>query len=210
VVSPAAGCQSLATRDRCRTAVAATIFLWAVFTAIHALDLDSPLGSIVFFVLGLAGIGTLVVLGFGREDCYLRLALLSWSGFIALTAFLPLLVPILLSGEWVGWGWLRVLVYAPLSGIAQELFFRATLLPVFLMVFNGRPLFGVFLHSIVFALWHTPLAAMTAPLGGAMAVKIVTFAGGMACGWQVQRDKTLVWAMPEHCLFLMAMELFEW
>jgi membrane protease YdiL (CAAX protease family) len=209
-MSPAAGYQALATRSRFRTAVAATIFLWAVFTAIHALDLDGPLGAILFFVPGLAGIGTLVLLGSGREDCYLRLAPLSRSGFIALAAFLPLLVPILLSGEWVGWGWLRVLVYAPASGIAQELFFRATLLPVFLMIFNGRPLFAVFLHSVVFALWHIPLAAMTAPMGGAIAVTIVTFAGGMAWGWQVQRDRTLVWAVSEHCLFLMAMELFEW
>ena len=31
-----------------------------------------------------------------------------------------LLIPILLSGMWLGWNWLAVLVYTPASGIPQE------------------------------------------------------------------------------------------
>lgn len=32
----------------------------------------------------------------------------------------------------------------------------------------------------------------------------------MSWGWQVQRDRTAIWAMIQHSLFLMLMSLFAW
>ena len=209
-MSPSVTCRALTTRPRIRTAAATAITLWVVFTVIYSLNLGGPLEAILFFIPGLLGISILILAGFEPKQCYLRVARISRAGLVVLAAFSVMLVPILLSGEWVGWNWLSVLIYAPASGIAQELFFRATMLPVFLMLLRGRPLLAVFLHSVLFAIWHVPLAFITAPVPGAVAVILVTFLGGMAWGWQTQRDGTLIWAVLQHCLFLMAMGLFEW
>jgi len=209
-MSSAVGLDSVNTRFKSGTAIVTVVLLWIAFTAIQAINLDDPAGTILFFAPGLLGIMILIRAGWRREECYLRLAPLSGAGFLALTAFLPLIAPILLSGNWVGLNWVSFLVYAPASAIAQELFFRGTLLPLLLKVLKAKPLFVVFVHSLLFAAWHIPLAALTAPLAGAVAVTVVTFFGGMAWGWQVQRDRTLVWAIVQHSLFLMAMSLFEW
>ena len=196
--------------SRVRSALIASLVLWAVFTAIHTLELDDPLNSILFFVPGVLGVAVLIyALGYSPADLYLRVAPISRAGIAALAAFSPFLVPILLTGDWIGWNWTSVLIYAPASGISQELFFRATLLPVFVMFFRRKPLLAIVLHSLTFGLWHLPLALITDP-SGAAAITLVPLVGGLAWGWQVWRDKTVVWAMVHHTLFLMAMALFEW
>ena len=41
-------------------------------------------------------------------------------------------------------------------------------------------------------------------------IAMVLFAAGCGWGWQVQKDKTVVWAIGQHSLFLMLMSMFEW
>jgi hypothetical protein len=55
-----------------------------------------------------------------------------------------------------------------------------------------------------------PVAFTTAPIAGAVAVILVTFIGGMIWGWQVQRDRTVAWAMGQNVLYLITMSLFVW
>ena len=43
---------------------------------------------------------------------------------------------------------------------------------------------------------------------GAIALTVVTFLAGLGWGWQVRRDRTVVWAMGEHVIFLAIMSLF--
>ena len=186
------------------------LFLWAVYTTIFTLHPSDAISAIIEFIPGVISIIVLSFAGFSSEQCYLRLATISKQGLFLLTIFTLALIPILMTGEWVGWSWLPVLVYATASGISQELFFRSSLLPVVISVFKEKRFMAVFVHSLLFTLWHVPLAFTKAPLPGAIAVTIVTFIGGMIWGWQVQRDRTVYWAMIQHVIYLMIMSLFIW
>jgi membrane protease YdiL (CAAX protease family) len=184
--------------------------LYIIFTVIHSLEIDEPIKSVLFFVPGLLGVSLLVFTsGLKLSDLFLRVAPISKAGLFSLAIFTPFLAPILLTGGYIGWNWISVLIYAPASGISQELFFRATLLPVFIKVFGGRPLLAIVLHSVLFAAWHLPPILMTNS-SGVLPITLVTFLGGLAWGWQIYKDKTVIWAMAHHSLFLMAMALFEW
>jgi len=90
--------------------------------------------------------------------------------------------------------------YAPASGISQELFFRAALLPAIVVTFKKRPILALVLHSLLFGLWHIGPLFVGAPLWAVVAIKFVPFLSGIGWGWQVQRDKTVVWAMVQHTL----------
>jgi len=186
------------------------LFLWAVYTTIFTLHPSDAISAIIEFIPGVISIIVLSFAGFSSEQCYLRLATISKQGLFLLTIFTLALIPILMTGEWVGWSWLPVLVYATASGISQELFFRSSLLPVVISVFKEKRFMAVFVHSLLFTLWHVPLAFTKAPIPGAIAVTIVTFIGGMIWGWQVQRDRTVYWAMIQHVIYLMIMSLFIW
>jgi thiol:disulfide interchange protein len=47
-----------------------------------------------------------------------------------------------------------------------------------------------------------------AAVGIVIAVAAVTFLAGLGWGWQVQHDKTIVWTLAQHILFLMLMSFF--
>ncbi|MEW6226538.1 MAG: CPBP family intramembrane glutamic endopeptidase [Bacillota bacterium] len=187
-----------------------TILLWLAYTAIYTFPASEATAALIQFIPGILGIAIVIMAGLKREDCYLRAAQISRSGAAVLAAASVIFIPILATGRFTGWNWLSGLVYAPASGIAQELFFRATLLPAFMAIFKGKRWLALSLHSLLFALWHVPVAFMEAPLAGAMAVTVVTFLAGIAWGWQVQRDRTVVWAMAHHVLGLVIMSLFTW
>ena len=199
-------------RLQVRTAVGIIVLLWAAYTAIYSLPLhDTLAGAVLELVPGALGIGALLAAGFRPRDCYLRLAPISMRGLAVLGAVFLILPVLLLSGQWVGFRFLPMLVLAPASGIAQELFFRAALLPALVGTFERRPVRAVALHAVLFALWHVPRVLMTAPVApvpGAVAVAVVTFLAGMGWGWQVQHDRTLAWALAQHVLFLASMSLF--
>lgn len=193
-----------------RTAAAIVVLLWLAYTVIYTLHPTDELAAALEFIPGILGLGTLALAGFSRDECFLRAAPISRTGLALLGVFFIFLTPILLTGEWSGWNWKSALVFAPASGISQELFFRATLMPTLLKVLGGRTLLAVTVHSVLFAAWHMPVAFTTAPIAGAVAVILVTFIGGMIWGWQVQRDRTVAWAMGQHVLYLIAMSLFVW
>ena len=52
------------------------------------------------------------------------------------------------------------------------------------------------------------MGAPIAPLPAAIAVALVTALAGLGWGWQVQHDRTVVWALTQHIVFLMVMSLF--
>ena len=186
------------------------LLLWAGYTTIFTFHPNDTISAIIEFIPGVIGIALLLTAGFTTEQCYLRLAPISKRGLLLLIVFTLALIPILMTGKWIGWSWLPGLIYAPASGISQELFFRSSLLPTVIYVFKEKRLVAVFIHAVLFTLWHVPLAIIQAPLPGAIAVTIVTFIGGVVWGWQVQRDKTVYWAMVQHVLYLMIMSLFIW
>jgi hypothetical protein len=167
------------------------------------------LSSILEAIPGILGIVFLLYTGFKVEDCFLNVRKLSLKGAIILSSFFLLLVPIISSGKWVGFDALSFFVYSPISGITQELFFRAVLLVVFLNPFESRPFLAIVSHSAFFVLWHLPLV-ITTPLPGIVGVSLITFVGGIIWGWQVQHDRTLVWTAVQHVSYLMVMSLFVW
>jgi membrane protease YdiL (CAAX protease family) len=186
------------------------VILWILFTVIYSLNLNIALGAVLEFVPAGLAIGILVLAGFKLDDLYLRIRPISRQGFLFLAAFLLLVPPILLSGHWIGFDWQSALIFAPASGIAQELFFRAALLPVLIRCFDRNIFIAVLLQSLLFSLWHLPKAFTQAPVAGAIGVTVFTFIGGMLWGWQVQRDKSVIWAMIHHILLLVVMSLFIW
>jgi membrane protease YdiL (CAAX protease family) len=89
---------------------------------------------------------------------------------------------------------------APAGGIAQELFFRSSLLPAFKSLFKDRERLALILHSILFGLWHIGPLFVGAPIWAVFAVMLVPFLSGIGWGWQVMQDKTVLWAMIQHSL----------
>jgi membrane protease YdiL (CAAX protease family) len=179
--------------------------LWLAYTVLQTLvvmqRLSEPAYAAIGFLPGLLGVAVLLAAGVPREDCYLRVAPLSRPGFGVLAAvFVFALAAILPAGVWRGWDWIAAFVYAPASGVAQELFFRSALLPATLAVFRRRPTLALILHSALFALWHIGPLFLGTPLPIVGAIMFVPFLSGIGWGWQVKRDGTVVWAMLQHSL----------
>jgi membrane protease YdiL (CAAX protease family) len=190
--------------------VTSIFLLWTAYTIIYTAPLNDALAAFIELLPGVFGIVILLVSGFNYRDLYLQKAPISRRGALTLSVFTLILVPVVLTGDWAGWHWLPFLVYAPVSGIAQELFFRAALLPLLIKIFKGKITYAIIAQAIFFTVWHIPLAFAQAPVAGAIAVVVVTFIGGIVWGWQVQHDKTVYWAMAQHIAYLMLMSLFSW
>jgi membrane protease YdiL (CAAX protease family) len=192
-------------------ALAVTLAMAAVYTALDVLSLPEPLFALLAFIPGTTSLGALALAGLTRPGLNLRLARISGVGLAALAATTILLLPILGSSTtWLGWRWVPALVYAPASGIAQELYFRSALLPGLEHALKGRRLLSLVVHAAIFVGFHvrTFRALPSLPLG--VLVAAVLFLAGCGWGWQVQRDRTVLWAMLQHSLFLMLMSLVDW
>ncbi|MGD8996874.1 MAG: CPBP family intramembrane metalloprotease [Anaerolineae bacterium] len=186
-------------------AVGFVLLLWIAYTILQTLSVVELVGTatsaILGFVPGILGVTVLLTAGLSRQDCFLQFGRLSWRGFAVLAATavfaLAAIIPV---GEWQGWNWTAALLYAPAAGVAQELFFRSALLPAVQLVL-GRPtrvtLVG---HSLLFGLWHIGPLFVGAPIWAVLAVMLVPFICGLGWGWQVQRDRTVFWAMVQHSL----------
>lgn len=186
-------------------AVGIVICLWLGYATLQTLSVvegvNVSTAALLGFLPGLLGIVVLLAGGFSRVDCYLRIRPLSWRGFAVLAAvFVFALVAILPAGEWQGWSWVTALVYAPASGMAQELFFRAVLLPALEWMIKRRPGLALILHSALFALWHIGPLFLGAPAWAVVAILCVPFLSGIGWGWQVRHDRTVLWAMVQHSL----------
>ncbi len=186
-------------------AVGIVMLLWAGYTVIQTLFVmgyfNETWSAILGFVPGILGVAALLTAGASRQACYLTVKPLSWKGFGVLAAiFVFGLAAILPFSVWHGWSWEAALIYAPASGISQELFFRASLLPAMQMVLKKRKRLGLVLHAALFGLWHIGPLFVGAPLWAVVAVMLVPFLSGIGWGWQVQHDRTVVWTMVQHSL----------
>jgi membrane protease YdiL (CAAX protease family) len=187
------------------TALGIVLFFWVTYTTLQTLSVTGQVtqewSARLGFVPGILGVGAGMAAGLSPEDCFLRLGRLSWRGFAVLSAiFVFALGAILPVSTWQGWSWTMALIYAPAGGISQELFFRAVLLPVLQSALQRRPGLALLLHSALFGLWHIGPLFIGAPVWAVIAVMAVPFLSGLGWGWQVQRDRTVVWAMIQHSL----------
>jgi membrane protease YdiL (CAAX protease family) len=188
-----------------RIALALVFCFWLAYTVLQTLAvmerLSEPAYAAIGFLPGMLGVGALLGAGISREECYLRIAPLSWKGFGVLAGiFVFALAAILPSGVWRGWDWIAAFVYAPANGISQELFFRSALMPATLATFKKRTTLALILHSILFGLWHIGPLFLGTPAPIVAAIMLVPFLSGIGWGWQVKRDGTVVWAMIQHSL----------
>jgi membrane protease YdiL (CAAX protease family) len=162
---------------------------------------SEAMSALLSFVPGILGTAVLLAAGLSRQACYLQFGRPSRAGLAVLAAvFIFALVAVLPLGEWQGWDWTAALIYAPASGVSQELFFRAALLPAVQLVSRKRAGLAPVVHSLLFGLWHIGPLFVGAPIWAVLAVMLVPFICGIGWGWQVQRDKTVVWAMVQHSL----------
>jgi hypothetical protein len=196
--------------------LAATIcfVLWIVYTILYTLPLKDIYRVFLEPLPGIIGVIILSVTGFRDDRWYLRIAPLSARGLAILgvmcLVLLAPLEPAILEGNSVAFHGFSIHFYALTSGIAQEIFFRAVLLPLCITGL-GKKLSGTALQALLFGLWHLPRAYQTAPITpwvGASMVGIVTFLAGLGWGWQVQHDRTIIWTSVQHVVFLLVMSLF--
>jgi membrane protease YdiL (CAAX protease family) len=190
---------------RQRAATAAVFCLWLAYTVLQTLTvlerLSEPLYAVVGLLPGVLGVSVLLAAGFSRQECFLRVARLSWMGFGVLAAvFVFALAAVLPFGVWRGWNWMAALLYAPAGSVAQELFFRSALLPAIRKALKKRPMLALILHAVLFGLWHIGPLFLGTPLPIVIAIVVVPFLSGIGWGWQAQKDRTVVWAMIQHSL----------
>jgi membrane protease YdiL (CAAX protease family) len=188
-----------------KVAVALVLVSWLIYSALQsALTLGyvrERLFAVVAFFPGIVGVGALLVAGLSRQDCYLRLKMPSLRGVTVLVAVAVFALAAMLPfGLWQGWDWQAVLFLAPASGVSQELFFRAALLPAMMVLLPRRPCLALLLHALLFGLWHIGPLFLGAPLGAVLAVMLVPFLCGIGWGWHVREDGTVLWAMVQHSL----------
>ena len=196
-----------------RLALAAILVLWLLYTTLHVLSVTSAVGEVWAAALGFApgvlGVGSLLAAGLSRDQCYLRYRPITGKGLAVLVAvFFFALAAILPVSHWTGWDWSAALLYAPANGISQELFFRASMLPALVVVFRGRRGISLVAHAALFGLWHIPPLFVGAPWWAVVAVMVVAFLSGIGWGWQVQTDRTVVWAMIQHSLIWVIGSMF--
>jgi membrane protease YdiL (CAAX protease family) len=192
-------------------ALVITLIMGIALTSLDVIQPEEPVLSILAFVPGIISIAALTASGSNRADLYLRFSWISLYGFVMLAAVTVLLLPILGSSTgWVGWQWLPGLLYAPASGIAQEIYFRGSLLPALERALHGKKAAAILLHTVVFVGYHFRTFRSVPSLPIALLVAAVLFAAGCGWAWQVQRDRTVFWAIGQHSLFLMLMSMFEW
>jgi len=193
-----------------RSALSLILLIWLSDTLIYTLQTENTPAAFLQFLPGALAVAVLFAAGLSIQDCYLRPAPLSRTGLMLLGASL-LLMPILwLTGRWIGWNWMDALIYAPASGISQELFFRAGLLPVLLATLPAKPTRAITLHALLFSAWHVPKVIMTAPIGGIISVAAVTFVAGFLWAKQVRHDKSVFWLMGFHSIILFINSFFTW
>jgi membrane protease YdiL (CAAX protease family) len=197
--------RSQASTAKVGLALAAILVYWLLYTALHILSVTGVVGrawaAALAFLPGVLGVGTILAAGLSSEQCYLRYSPISKKGATVLVAvFFLALAAILPVSHWTGWDWSAALLYAPASGISQELFFRAAMLPALMAVFRKSPRTPLVAHAAFFALWHIPPLFVGAPPWAVLAVMAVPFLSGIGWGWQVQRDRTVLWAMIQHSL----------
>jgi hypothetical protein len=177
------------------------IALWLPYAALNTIfpgpHVTYPLG------LALAALGLLILRlsGLSLAECYVRVGTLSWRGALLLLLVLVILPAALLAGRIQPWRPLDGLVYAPVSALAQELYFRGGLLVALATVCRGRKRFALATQSALFGLWHLR-AFLAVPVLPAAGIIVATAIAGLLWGLQAQRDRTMLYSAAEHTLIL--------
>lgn len=189
------------------------LLLFVAATAIQTLQvmerLSEAVGTVLGLLVGVAAIGLLLAAGWTAEDCYLGPGRLSRRGAIALGWLLVLWPFVLSTGQWIGWDPARAVTQA-FGGVAQELYFRAALLPLLVVLLRGKAWTALLVHAALFTIWHGGAVLVTPPeaAGGVVALLVVAFLAGISWGWQTLHDGTVRWAMAHHALLWVVGSLF--
>ncbi len=188
------------------------LFLWLGNTGLQALVqtglVTPPFSAVLEFIPGLLGLTVLCAAGFSVGECFLQIAPLTRRGALLLAITLPLLLPVFLIGKWTGWNPVNALVYAPAGAIAQVIFFRCALFPVFLRLIPGRPHLANLLAALLHGLWHVGPIVQGAAWYGALPVMLIPFLAGLAWNEQIRHDRTVLWAAIYHILVDQGIILF--
>ncbi len=188
-----------------------TLLLWGIYTTFQIIYLDQPFVDLIGFLAGTLAIAVLLSSGFTLSDCYLRVAPISKRGaWLFIAIFFLWLGIVLPTGGKPQWDWRSIFIFAPATSIAQELFFRSALLPALLHSLKGNFRRALFIHSILFAIWHLGVLTTGAPPAAVMMVILVPFLISFSWGWQVHRDGTILWAILHHTSLQIIMRMFTW
>jgi membrane protease YdiL (CAAX protease family) len=191
------------------------LLLWLLYTLLQSLFLagllEDPLASLLRLLPGLAAAAILFSSRLPAHYNYLPFRRISTAGLALYAALLILYVfGVLPTGRYTGWNPPEALIYAPIGAMSQEIFFRVSLLPVLLWLQEGHPWPALLIHALLFGLWHIGAIFAGASLVEAIPVMLVPFLFGIAWGWQVVRDRTVVWAVLHHALLLVLMSFYAW
>jgi hypothetical protein len=187
------------------------LLLWLVYTVIYTLPIPDVLAALLHLLPGFAAVAFLRASGFSSNECHLVMHRPSVKGISALALVTLALAGPILTSAFVGFSPLAVFLLAPASAFAQELYFRACLLPAMHRALPGRPAAANLTHAALFALWHVPKALIYSPINplvGALMIATVTGVAGFGWGWQVRHDGTISWSTLHHWLLLSVMSLF--
>lgn len=177
------------------------VALWIPYTLLNTVFPGPGLTYALGLALAALALGLLWLGGLPPRACFLRLAPLSWVGAVMLGAMMLFIPAALLAGRGQPLDWLDDAVYAPASALGQELFFRSALLAALLQLCRGRKKAALLFQAGAFALWHVR-AFQVVEIGPAAGVLVIAFAAGMLWGAQVLRDRTVLYAIAQHTLFL--------
>jgi membrane protease YdiL (CAAX protease family) len=193
----------MAWRTRLSFPIAArfVVALWLPYAVLNTVFPSPALTYALGLVFAACALAALRLAGLTWADLFLRAAWPSRTGGALLLILLLFIPAVLLAGRGQAWQPLDALVYAPLSGIGQELYFRAALLPVLLRRYPGRPQLALILQALAFALWHARAFRVVPPVQASGAV-LLLFVAGLLWGWQVRHDRTMLYAAVQHTLFL--------
>ena len=189
------------------------LLLFVVATAVQTLQvvgrLSEAVGTVLGLLVGVAAVGLLLAAGWTAEDCYLGPGRLSARGALALGWLLVLWPFVLATGQWIGWDPARAVTQA-FGGVAQELYFRAALLPLLVVLLRRKAWTALLVHAALFTIWHAGAVLVTPPeaAGGVVALLVVAFLAGISWGWQTLHDGTVRWAMAHHALLWVVGSLF--
>lgn len=190
--------------------VAGILLLWLIYSAVNIALVGDPIVDLLGLLLGALGLWLLIRAGFSPSDSYLRFEPLSRSSLLVYLILAAGVVGSMLPFfQFHGLDAGSLLLHAPLSAIAQELFFRAVLLSALSRVLQPRDGVALVLHALLFGVWHAGVFRF-APLSAGVMVVLVPTLCGLVWGWQVRRDGTLVWAVVHHTLLQMFMRLSAW
>jgi membrane protease YdiL (CAAX protease family) len=188
---------------------------YTIFQIINLILLDKyawrdSVVAIISSILCVLAISVLILSGYSLPDCFLEVKKISIKGFFMLFLSIAITLPSMLPfGKYIGWNWLQGLIYAPISGITQELFFRSTLLPVILILTKEKKYTAIILHTILFGIWHMGIFWI-APWFIGIAVVLVPVLAGFLWAMQTIRDGTVFYAIFTHSLILIISSLFIW